>query len=252
MSDFLSNNFKAIEKRIHQACIKTERSPAEVSLLPVSKTKSSKLISEAYGFGYKRFGESRIQEAEEKTQELSYLDIKWCIIGHLQTNKVDKAARFASEIHSLDSLKLAKALEKSLQKEGRSVDVLVQVNTSKEPQKFGLEVEEVESFVYKLKSFSSLRVKGLMTLALFSKDESLVKPCFIRLRELRDKLRQDGPERMNWDTLSMGMSQDLEWAIEEGSTEVRVGTSLFGEREPQKENFKRKTSKRKLQKENPR
>lgn len=231
MSASLHENFTSVENRIQRACLKAGREASEVRLLPVSKTKPSSMVKEAYSLGYKRFGENRVQEIEEKSVELSHLNIKWCVIGHLQTNKVNKVAKFAHELHSLDSLKLAKALETALQKEGRSMEVLVQVNTSDESQKFGLDVSEVLSFTKELKGFSSLKIKGLMTLALFSKEESLVRPCFIRLRELQERLRQESFESMSWDVLSMGMSQDLEWAIEEGSTEVRVGTDIFGARD---------------------
>ena len=186
---------------------------------------------EAYRLGYTRFGENKVQEIETKSEELSEFDIKWCVIGHLQTKKVNKVAKYAHELHSLDSIKLARALDRALQKEGRQMDVLIQVNTSNESQKFGLNVKDVLPFVKELNSYSSLNVKGLMTLALFSKDEIKVRSCFKLLRDLQDKLRNDGPDKMIWSTLSMGMSQDLEWAIEEGSTEVRVGTDLFGVRE---------------------
>ena len=230
MSTSLIKNIENIDKRIQKACLKAQRDPKEVRLLAVSKAKPVSLVLEAYDLGYKRFGENKVQEIEEKSNELSHLDINWCVIGHLQTNKVNKVAKCAQELHSLDSLKLAKTLEWALQKEGRSMEVLIQVNTSDEAQKFGLNVDEVVSFSKELKSFSSLKIKGLMTLALFSKKESLVRPCFVRLRQLQEKLRQESFDPMSWDVLSMGMSQDLEWAIEEGSTEVRVGTALFGER----------------------
>jgi len=226
----LKNNFRLVEERIKKACLTAGRAPEEVSLLPVSKTKSFTLIEESFKFGYKRFGENKAQEIEQKDIEISNEEINFCLIGHLQTNKVNKIVKHVSEIHSLDSLKLAVALEKSLQKQGRSIDALIQVNTSNEAQKFGLEIDKVLSFVKEIHDFSSIRVKGLMTLALNSPDESLIRPCFIKLRNLRDRLRQEGLNNCDWDILSMGMSKDLEIAIEEGSTEVRIGTDLFGSR----------------------
>jgi pyridoxal phosphate enzyme (YggS family) len=152
------------------------------------------------------------------------------LIGHLQTNKAKQAARFASEFQALDSLRAAAALDKALQAEGRALDVLVQVNTSDEDSKFGLAPADVRGFIKELPAFSSLRVRGLMTLALFSHDENLVRPCFVKLRELRDRLRQDAPDGISLDELSMGMSGDFELAIAEGATTVRVGTAIFGHR----------------------
>ena len=157
-------------------------------------------------------------------------DLRWVLIGHLQTNKARYAARFASEFQALDSLRVAEALDAQLQKQGRALDVLVQVNTSGEATKFGLAPEEVPGFVRQLPAFASLRVRGLMTLALFSDDEARVRPCFVRLRELRERLRQEAPEGIAMDELSMGMSGDFELAIAEGATTVRVGTAIFGRR----------------------
>ena len=231
MSTILSERLSNIKERIQKACLTSNRNSDEVSLLPVSKTKPSQLIKEFHELGCNRFGENKVQEIETKANELSDLSLEFCLIGHLQSNKVNKVARHASEIHTLDSLKIAVSLEKALQKEGRSMNALIQVNTSSEPQKFGLSVDEVLPFARELKSFSSLKIKGLMTLALFSKDENLVRPCFVKLRELKDQLQQDSLDISDWSVLSMGMSQDLEWAIEEGSTEVRIGTDLFGKRD---------------------
>lgn len=226
----LQTNLQHIQQRIDAACQKSERNPAEITLLPVSKTNPTDIIRDAHKIGLRRFGENKVQEAQKKWEETQELDIDWCIIGHLQTNKAKHVARFATEVHSLDRLSLATALEKRLQKEGRQLDVLVQVNTSNEPQKYGLPPEDVMSFARELPHFDCLNVKGLMTLALFSAQEEHVRPCFKKLHLLRDQLRQDGPAHLNWGTLSMGMSNDFDIAIEEGATEVRVGQSLFGPR----------------------
>ena len=139
-------------------------------------------------------------------------------------------ARFAAEFQALDSLRVAEALDKRLQAEGRSLDVFVQVNTSGEPSKFGLSPEDVPAFVQALPGFSALRVRGLMTLALFSSEAERVRQCFILLRSLRDRLRQEAPAGLSFDELSMGMSGDYEIAIEEGATVVRVGQAIFGAR----------------------
>ena len=220
-----------VHARIAAACAKVGRDPASVRLLPVSKTVSEERIRNAYAAGCRMLGENKVQEAHRKWHALSDLpELRWAIIGHLQTNKAKQVAEFASEFQALDSLRVAEELDKRLQALGRSLDVLVQVNTSGEESKFGLPPGEVETFVKQLPAFSSLHVRGLMTLALFSDDVAKVRPCFVRLRELRDQLRQSAPDGVAMDELSMGMSGDYELAIEEGSTIVRVGQAIFGAR----------------------
>jgi len=220
----LAANLQAIRARIDAACRAAGRDPGEVRLLPVSKTVAEARLRQAYALGVRELGENKVQEAMAKSEAMADLeDLRWVLIGHLQTNKAKYAARFASEFQALDSLRVAQALDARLQKLGRAIDVLVQVNTSGEASKFGLPPEEVPAF-------SSLRVRGLMTLALFSDDEARVRPCFVRLRELRDRLRQEAPDGIAMDELSMGMSGDFELAIAEGATTVRVGTAIFGHR----------------------
>jgi pyridoxal phosphate enzyme (YggS family) len=220
-----------VHARIGAACAKVGRDPATVRLLPVSKTVSAERLRNAYAAGCHAFGENKVQEARDKWQAMQDLpDLHWAIIGHLQTNKAKMVAEFASEFQALDSLRVAEALDQRLQALGRSLDVLVQVNTSGEASKFGLSPDEVEAFVKQLPKFASLRVRGLMTLALFSEDAARVRPCFARLRELRDRLRQSAAAGIAMDELSMGMSGDFELAIEEGSTIVRVGQAIFGPR----------------------
>lgn len=220
-----------VRARITAACVRTGRDPVGVRLLPVSKTVPQARLRNAYAAGCRMLGENKVQEAHGKWQAMSDLpDLHWAIIGHLQTNKAGLVAEFASEFQALDSLRVAEALDRRLQALGRSLDVLVQVNTSNEASKFGLPPDEVEAFVQQLPAFCSLRVRGLMTLALFSDDAAKVRPCFVRLRELRDRLRQSAPAGVAMDELSMGMSGDYELAIEEGSTIVRVGQAIFGVR----------------------
>ena len=220
-----------VHARMHAACARVGRDPASVRLLPVSKTVPEARIRNAYAAGCHAFGENKVQEAHRKWQAMSDLpDLRWTIIGHLQTNKAKDLAEFANEFQALDSLRVAAALDKRLQALGRSLEVLVQVNTSNEESKFGLPPEAAAAFVKQLPAFSSLRVRGLMTLALFSDDAAKVRPCFVRLRELRERLRQDAPDGIAMDELSMGMSGDYELAIEEGATIVRVGQAIFGAR----------------------
>lgn len=224
-------NLSAVQARIAAACRRVGRDPATVRLLPVSKTKPVASLRMAYAAGCRMLGENKVQEACRKWEAMQDLDdLQWSVIGHLQTNKAKLVARFATEFQALDSLRVAEALDRRLQTEGRSLDVFVQVNTSGEASKYGLTPDDVPTFLQELPAFSALRVRGLMTLALFSSETERVRQCFVLLRTLRDRLRQSAPVSIELDELSMGMSGDFEIAIEEGSTVVRVGQAIFGAR----------------------
>ena len=228
----IAANLAAVRRRIDEAARRAGRDPSEVTLLPVSKTVPAERLRLAYAAGCRFLGENKVQEAHEKSAELADLtDLKWAVIGHLQRNKARYVARFASEFQALHTVRLAEMLERRLEIEDRTLDVYVQVNSSGEESKFGLSPEEVLDFVKELPNYPRLRVKGLMTLALFSDDMERVRACFVRMRELRDVLRQEAPEGLSFEGLSMGMSGDFEVAIEEGATLVRVGQSIFGARE---------------------
>lgn len=229
VQDF-TRNLEAVQARIVQAAERVGRNPAEVQLLPVSKTVPEERIRNAYIAGCTHLGENKVQEAKRKSEHLADLSIRWSVIGHLQTNKAKDVAAFAHEFQALDNLRQATALDRRLQAAGRSLDVYVQVNTSAEAQKYGLPPEEVLGFLKELPAFASLNVKGLMTLAIFSDDTERVRSCFTLLRSLRDRIRDDHPELIGEGKLSMGMSGDFETAIEEGSTCVRVGQAIFGAR----------------------
>lgn len=224
-------NLASVRARIDAACARAGRDQSEVELLPVSKTVPAERLRLVYAAGARKLGENKVQEAREKSEALADLtDLRWAVIGHLQTNKAKYVARFAHEFHALDSLRVAAELDRRLQAEGRGIDVYVQVNSSGEESKFGLEPADVPAFAKELPAFSALRVRGLMTLALFSSDLARVRECFVLMRELRERLRQDAPAGLSFDGLSMGMSGDFEAAIEEGATIVRVGQSIFGAR----------------------
>lgn len=230
VEDF-QRNLAAVHERIHAACARAGRAPESVRLLPVSKTVDEARIRLSYQAGCRFLGENKVQEAYRKWEALADLqDLRWSIIGHLQTNKAKWVARFAAEFQALDSLRVAAALDRHLQAEGRALDVFVQVNTSGEASKYGLQPDEVAAFLQALPTFGALRVRGLMTLALFSAEAARVRQCFVLLRELRDRLRQDAPASVCLDELSMGMSGDYEIAIEEGATVVRVGQAIYGAR----------------------
>ena len=218
----------AVRARIDAAAARAGRDPDEVRLLPVSKTVPSDRLRAAVATGMTLLGENKVQEAARKSQELVDLGVSWALIGHLQTNKARDVVAFATEFHALDSVRLAEALDRRLRAAGRGLDVFVQVNTSAEESKSGLPPEEVLGFLSELPRFETLRVRGLMTLAIRSDDAERVRACFRLLRALRDRARdQDliGPGE-----LSMGMSGDYEMAIEEGATTVRVGQAIFGAR----------------------
>ncbi|MBD7960147.1 YggS family pyridoxal phosphate-dependent enzyme [Comamonas sp. Sa2CVA6] len=227
----LQRNLAAVRTRIEAACRRCDRDPATVRLLPVSKTKPEASLRLAYAAGCRLLGENKVQEAHRKYEAMQDLhDLQWSVIGHLQTNKAKLVARFATEFQALDSLRVAQALDRRLQIEGRSLDVFVQVNTSGEASKYGVAPENALAFMQALPAFSALRVRGLMTLALFSSEAERVRQCFVLLRKLRDQLQQSTHPCIGLQELSMGMSGDFEIAIEEGATVVRVGQAIFGAR----------------------
>ena len=224
-------NLQAVQRRIHEACQRSHRDPSTVRLLPVSKTMDEAHIRLAHQAGCLMLGENKVQEAWSKSQAMADLtELKWSVIGHLQSNKAKLVAKFASEFQALDNLRTAEVLDRRLQAEGRTLDIFVQVNTSNEASKYGLAPDEVESFLSQLKNYENLKVLGLMTLAEFSTDAERVRACFIRLRSLRDRLCEVAPCGYQPRELSMGMSGDFEIAIEEGATVVRVGQAIFGAR----------------------
>jgi len=227
----IARNLADIHERIDAAARRAGRDPATVTLLPVSKTFGEEAIRAAVQAGVHRFGENKAQEIRSKYQPLADCGIDWVMIGHLQSNKAKDVARMASEIQSLDRMDLAVALDRRLQQEGRAIDALVQIKTSTEPSKYGLSPEELPGFLRQVaRDIPTLRIRGLMTLAINAADQAAVRACFRTLRELRDQMRNEAIDGIELDRLSMGMSGDFEIAIEEGSTEVRIGTAIFGGR----------------------
>ncbi len=228
--DDFQHNLAAVAVRIDAAARRAGRDPGRVRLLPVSKTVPAERVRLALAAGCTWLGENKVQEAARKAAELADTPARWSVIGHLQTNKAKDVAAFADEFQALDSVRVAAALDRRLQQQGRAIDVLVQVNTSAEEQKYGLAPDEVLGFLRGLPDYASLRVRGLMTLAVFSDDTARVRDCFRRLREVRDQVRDADPGLIGPGELSMGMSGDYETAVEEGSTCVRVGQAIFGPR----------------------
>lgn len=227
----LAERLALIRRRIDDACATAGRDPAEVRLLPVSKTKPAADVRALHDLGCRRFAENKAQELGAKAAELAGLsDLRWVFVGHLQTNKVKDIVGVAAEFQALDSDRVARELQKRLTAADSSLDVLIQVNSSAEEQKFGVPVAEAVEFAHRVAEFDRLRVRGLMTLAVHSEDTSRVHDCFARMRDLRDRLADDPDAPGDFAELSMGMSQDFEAAIAHGATTVRIGEALFGPR----------------------
>jgi len=220
-----------IRKRLDALAVEAGRPPGSVALLPVSKTFGEAAVREALAAGMTRFGENKAQDIRDRAAALADTPAQWVMIGHLQTNKARDIARHASEIQSLDRPDLAMALERRLQAEDRGLDALVQVKTSNEPGKSGLDPAELEDFLrFVARETPRLRVRGLMTLAVNDTDPRAVRACFRRLRELRDAMQEKAIPGIRLERLSMGMSGDYALAVAEGSTEVRIGSAIFGDR----------------------
>ena len=225
----LKDRLEEVEERIQEACRRAGRDRSEVTLIAVSKTKPAEVLKEAYDLGIRVFGENKVQELTEKYEVLPK-DIRWHMIGHLQTNKVKYIADKVELIHSVDSLKLAETIEKEAAKRNRTIDILVEVNVAEEESKFGLKVEEVIPFIEKVAGFSHVNVRGLMTIAPFVENPEKNRSVFADLRKLSVDITEKNIDNVNVSILSMGMTNDYEVAIEEGATMVRVGTGIFGAR----------------------
>jgi PLP dependent protein len=204
--------------------------PPHVTLVAVSKTKPVEAIMEAYNAGHKIFGENKVQEMTAKHEQLPG-DIEWHLIGHLQTNKVKYIAPFVHLIHSVDSIKLVQEIDKQGKKNGRVIDCLLQIHIAMEETKFGLSFEEAETLLTsgQLRSLDNVRIRGLMGMATFTDEEQKVRNEFRSLADFFKNKKKDQGSAY-FDILSMGMSGDYRIAIEEGSTMVRVGSSIFGSR----------------------
>jgi len=217
----IEQNVRNLQQRIARACEKAGRSPDEVTLVAVTKTVDAAAIEAAFNAGVRDFGESRVQEAKPKIEQLQRLKpgITWHMVGHLQTNKAKTAADIFDIIHSVDSFKLARTLNDCSQKK---LPILIQVNVSAEATKSGFQLPEVKDAVKQIGKLPNLEIQGLMTIAPWVSNAEEVRPVLRQMRQLRDSL--------GLRHLSMGMSDDFEVAIEEGATLVRIGRAIFGER----------------------
>ena len=236
----IAENLAAIHERIARAAGKVGRNPDDIALMAVTKTQRASRILEAYEARQRLFGENRVQEFEEKFAALEKLrgaqePARFHMIGHLQSNKAAKAAEIFHAVDSVDSEKLARRLNAAAEGLSKTLDVLVEINIGGEKAKSGIAPEsaELEEILAGAAQWTNLRIRGLMAVPPFTEDPEAARPHFRRLRELRDRLAARQLPAVGLDQLSMGMSHDFEVAIEEGSTCVRIGTAIFGERKKQ-------------------
>lgn len=226
----MKDRLDSICRRISSAAEKCGRQPGAVRLVAVSKTIPAETVRSAIENGVTILGENYIQEARKKIETLSAFDVAWHFIGHLQSNKAKYAVRLFDLIHSVDTLKLARELNKQAAKTGKIQQILIQVNISGEETKSGATEGETVKLVQDVGRLEHLVVKGLMTMPPFFDDPQRARPCFKALRRLGDRIRALDLPTVSMDELSMGMTGDFEAAIAEGATLVRIGTAIFGER----------------------
>ena len=225
----IQTNLKEVEQNILTACEKSGRNRDEITLIAVSKTKPVTLLEDAYSAGIRDFGENKVQEMCEK-YEVMEKDIRWHMIGHLQTNKVKYLIGKTELIHSVDSYKLACEIEKQAAKHDYIMNILIEVNIAEEESKFGLSEEEVIELVKQVAKLPHVRIKGLMTVAPYVVDAEDNRPFFRKIKQLSVDIDNQNIDNVDMNILSMGMTGDYMVAIEEGATMVRVGTGIFGER----------------------
>ncbi len=226
----ISANIVKIRERIALACGKCARNPEDVTLIAVSKTFPAGDVEQAVHEGVVNIGENYVQELLKKREVLSQHPIEWHFIGHLQTNKVKSIIEWVHLIHAVDNFGLAKELDRRSAQAGRRLDILVEVNTTGEPSKFGLAPDRTEEFVRTLDGLHNIRINGFMTIGPFLPDPEGSRPMFRQLRLLRDRIAGFGQPNAPMKHLSMGMTGDFEVAIEEGATLLRIGTAIFGSR----------------------
>ncbi len=230
MDDIL-RNIEIINSRIKNACERAGRNPDEVKLLLATKTVTAERIKTALAAGVTLIGENKIQEVKEKFETLKSVPHQKHFIGHLQTNKIKDILKYdIACIQSIDRLSLAEKLHQRLLFEQKKINVFIQVNTSAEESKFGVSAENTLQLVEQVAKLETLQIKGLMTIGLFSADARRVRKCFQLLKLLQQQIISNNISNVEMNELSMGMSGDLEAAIEEGATIIRVGTAVFGKR----------------------
>ncbi|BCN31198.1 YggS family pyridoxal phosphate-dependent enzyme [Anaeromicropila herbilytica] len=226
----IKDNLREVEERIQSACERVERNRRDVTLIAVSKTKPISMIEEVMKEGIIDFGENKVQELNQKCEEIK-TELNWHLIGHLQRNKVKYIIDKVSLIHSVDSLRLAIQIDEEAKKVNRIVPVLIEVNVAKEETKYGVAVEDTLSLIEEISKLNYIKIKGLMTIAPYVENPEENREHFRNLRKLSVDIKSKNIDNVDMDILSMGMTNDYQVAIEEGATMVRVGTGIFGERE---------------------
>jgi pyridoxal phosphate enzyme (YggS family) len=226
----ISNNLKVIRNRMKYACEKANRKPENVRLLLATKTVDSERINFALQQGETLIGENKVQELKQKCNAVQHLQPEIHFIGHLQSNKIKEVLKWASCIETIDRLSIAQKLHQRLTFEKKEIDVYIQVNTSFEESKFGIPPNQTIELIKEVAKFKNIHIKGLMTIGLLSSDSKEVRKCFQLLHQLKEEITALNIPSVEMKELSMGMSGDLEIAIEEGATIVRIGTAIFGDR----------------------
>jgi PLP dependent protein len=227
MPDPIEENLRVVRERISAACLRSRRDPAEIRLIAVTKTFPAPSVNRAAALGLLDIGENRVQELREKADEVTF-PVRWHLIGHLQSNKAKVAARLCSVIHTIDSVSLAEKLSRELETLNRDIEFLIQVNIGSEEQKSGVRAEAAPALARDLVNTPRMRLAGLMTIPPVA-DLNQTRRYFAEMRALRDRIRNE-LQNPDFRELSMGMTDDFEVAIEEGSTMIRVGRAIFGER----------------------
>ena len=225
----IRDHLNEVRENIQKACEKAGRSPQEVTLIAVSKTKPLFMLEEAYEAGARDFGEHKVQEILEKHPKMPE-DARFHMIGHLQRNKVKQVLPHAVLIHSVDSYRLAEQISQEAGKLGITAKILLEVNVAKEESKFGMMPEDVEEMAGQIAALPHLQIEGLMTIAPFVDDPEKNRPVFRKLYQLSVDIKKKNIDNVNMGVLSMGMTGDYQVAVQEGATMVRVGTGIFGER----------------------
>jgi pyridoxal phosphate enzyme (YggS family) len=224
------HNLNLVHNRIKYACKKASRNSEEVRLLLATKTVNSDRINFALQQGESLVGENKVQELKQKCTAIKELNPEVHFIGHLQSNKIKEVLKWATCIESIDRLSIAQKLHQRLTFEGKEIEVYIQVNTSFEESKFGIEPEKAIELVKEIAKYENIHIKGLMTIGLLSSESTKIRKCFQLLKQLQQDIKSLNIPNVEMNELSMGMSGDLEIAIEEGATIIRVGTAIFGER----------------------
>ena len=225
----IRDHLNEVRENIQKACEKAGRSPQEVTLIAVSKTKPLFMLEEAYEAGARDFGENKVQEILEKHPKMPE-DARFHMIGHLQRNKVKQVLPHAVLIHSVDSYRLAEQISQEAGKLGITAKILLEVNVAKEESKFGMMPEDVEEMAGQIAALPHLQIEGLMTIAPFVDDQEKNRPVFRKLYQLSVDIKKKNIDNVNMGVLSMGMTGDYQVAVEEGSTMIRVGNGIFGAR----------------------